>query len=781
MPTMDRHALDVLEFAKIRDLLAQGAASALGLEAAAALAPLDDVPRIRIWRQRTSEARAILDLGDDIPLAGLHDVRAKLRQAAIGGVLDPTGLREVADTLRCAANVRRCLRERPELENLHDLAAQLVELPHLVSDIERCIGDDGEVLDSASPELRRLRQSLRTLSSRVQATVRSVMSRLAADQALQDSVVTLRGGRYCVPVKTTHQGRVEGIVHDRSSTGATVFVEPAEVVRLNNELREAELAEREEVNRILRALSAMVAEDSELLESNLRLLTIFDESRMRGRFSLRLEATAPELDENGVWELRGARHPLLASMPGVKVVANDIRIGDDFRTLLVTGPNTGGKTVALKTLGLLTMMAHCGLHIPADEGSRVALCPDVFADIGDEQSLEQSLSTFGSHLKQIVWILAQAQPGSLVLLDEVGAGTDPVEGAALAQAILTALHERGCRVVATTHHGSLKAFAYATAGIENGSVEFDRRTLRPTYRLLTGIPGASHAFEIASGLGLSDEVLAHARDLLPGGHVEAADLITEMQNTQQRLAAELRSQEHEAAGVSHQRRELERERQRLRDLEQEIRAEAEREARTKLAEVDKEASRILSELRKADREGTQTEAARQRLRKLDTRVGSRPASPAVAHRPPPTVAAEDTVLVVRLGKTGRVVTVNGSKVQVQVGAMRMNLEVADLELVERGRAEPQAAPPRRGSSAGWDAALELHVRGETVDEAMVKVERFLDQALLANMPEARIVHGKGTGTLKRAVWDYLKAHPYVVSYGHPPENMGGTGVTVAKL
>lgn len=778
---MDRHALDVLEFAKIRDLLAQGAASALGLEAAAALAPLDDVPRIRIWRQRTSEARAILDLGDDIPLAGLHDVRAKLRQAAIGGVLDPTGLREVADTLRCAANVRRCLRERPELENLHDLAAQLVELPHLVSDIERCIGDDGEVLDSASPELRRLRQSLRTLSSRVQATVRSVMSRLAADQALQDSVVTLRGGRYCVPVKTTHQGRVEGIVHDRSSTGATVFVEPAEVVRLNNELREAELAEREEVNRILRALSAMVAEDSELLESNLRLLTIFDESRMRGRFSLRLEATAPELDENGVWELRGARHPLLASMPGVKVVANDIRIGDDFRTLLVTGPNTGGKTVALKTLGLLTMMAHCGLHIPADEGSRVALCPDVFADIGDEQSLEQSLSTFGSHLKQIVWILAQAQPGSLVLLDEVGAGTDPVEGAALAQAILTALHERGCRVVATTHHGSLKAFAYATAGIENGSVEFDRRTLRPTYRLLTGIPGASHAFEIASGLGLSDEVLAHARDLLPGGHVEAADLITEMQNTQQRLAAELRSQEHEAAGVSHQRRELERERQRLRDLEQEIRAEAEREARTKLAEVDKEASRILSELRKADREGTQTEAARQRLRKLDTRVGSRPASPAVAHRPPPAVAAEDTVLVVRLGKTGRVVTVNGSKVQVQVGAMRMNLEVADLELVERGRAEPQAAPPRRGSSAGWDAALELHVRGETVDEAMVKVERFLDQALLANMPEARIVHGKGTGTLKRAVWDYLKAHPYVVSYGHPPENMGGTGVTVAKL
>ena len=781
MIRVDAHALAVLEFDGLRDLMAQGAASALGLKAAAELAPLGEPHLVRLWLQRTSEVRTLLDRDEDIPLGGLHDVGPALAAAGRGAVLDPRDLRAVADTLRCAANVRARLRGQPELPALHDLAAQLVELPHLVDDITRCIGEDDTVLDTASPELRRLRGLLRTLAGRVESTARSVLGRLAGTGAVQDEVVTLRSGRYVIPVKTTHQGRVEGIVHDRSSTGATVFIEPVEVVRLNNELRETELAERDEVERILRALSGLVAAEVDLLDSNLRLLAIFDEARARGRLSARLAASEPLLDEDGVWDLREARHPLLAVRSDLSVVPNTIKLGGDYTTLLITGPNTGGKTVALKTLGLLTLMAWSGLHIPAEAGSRVSLCPNVYADIGDEQSLEQSLSTFGAHLKQLVHILAEAGPGSLVLLDEVGAGTDPVEGAALAQALLATLHERGCRVMATTHHGSLKAFAYATDGLENASVEFDRHTLRPTYRLLIGIPGASHAFEIAAGLGLDPAVLELARTLLPGGHAEASQLIADMQTTQQQLAAELRSQQHEAAGVSHQRRELERERQRLREREAEIREAAEREAREKLAEVEREARGILRRLRSAEREGVRTENARRQLRRLSERVAAPPTPPAPTHAVPTTLQRDDQVRLVKLGNIGHVVTVEGDRVQVQVGRARLSVARADLELVQS--AAPAPPPTKRGAnvSATWASEVELHLRGETVDDALIKLDRFLDQALLASLPEVRIVHGKGTGALKRAVHDFLRGHAQVASYGHPPEALGGGGVTVAKL
>lgn len=777
---MDAHALAVLEFAQVRALLAEGAASALGLEAVAALEPVVEGELVALRQRRTSEARRVLDEGQDIPLGGLHDVRGEVAEAALGRTVDPPGLLQVAETARCIETVRAFLAEREQLPALRELADQLVPLPGLAAEIERCLTPEGEVADDASAELRRLRQQARALANRLQSSLRRILSDLAGSDAVQDPVVTIREGRYCVPIKSSHQGQFQGLIHDRSASGATVFMEPAEVVKLNNELREAQLAERDEVERILRELTGRVAAAADDLGHDLRLMTTIDLSRACGRLSQRLDAVEPALDGDGRFELRQARHPLLAARGGVVPV--DLALGGTYRTLLITGPNTGGKTVSLKTLGLLTLMAQAGLHVPAEAESRIAICREVFADIGDEQSLEQSLSTFGSHLRQIVAILRTAEAGDLVLLDEVGAGTDPTEGAALAEALLNALHERGCRVVATTHHGSLKRFAYETDGVENASVEFDGRTLAPTFRLLTGIPGASHAFEIADRYGLPGEVLDEARKLLPAEHVEAAELIGEMQASRRRLEGEMRAAEHEAAKASHERRELEQERRRLRELERELRDQAKRDAARLLDQVRGEADQILTDLRRAEREGRQTESARRRLRELGEAL-AQPAETRIRRRQtgdaPPAVG--DVVLVLRLNAEAEVLRVaETGELEVRAGALRMTVTADEIELVRRG---PAARPPAAGRvvSAGPSIDLELHLRGQTVDEALVNLDRYLDQAMLSHLPEVRIVHGKGTGTLKRVVQEFLKQHPYVKSYGHPPESLGGGGVTVAKL
>ncbi|MBI2297687.1 MAG: Smr/MutS family protein [Armatimonadetes bacterium] len=730
---MDPHALEVLEFGKVRDLLAEAAASALGLEAAAALQPLTEEDQIRLALQHTSEARSIFDGGDDIPLGGLHDLRPLLHQASIGSVLLGEELLAVAQTLGCVAKVKHFFAGRDAVPALGRVAGELVDLPAVAAEIVRCIGDDGEVLDDASAELRRLRRLARQLADQVQATLRRLLGSLAGDEAVQEAVVTIRQGRYCIPVKSSFQGRFDGIVHDRSASGQTVFMEPTSVVRLNNELREATLGEQQEVYRILSGLSRQVGDSAPLLGGNLALLRTLDLARAKGRLSRRLGGVEPELSAGAAFDLRRARHPLLEARAGAE--------------------------------------------------RRIPLCEQVYADIGDEQSLEQSLSTFGSHLTQIVRILRSAGEGALVLLDELGAGTDPVEGAALAEAVLAALHARGCLVAATTHHGSLKAFAYRTDGVENASVEFDSATLGPTYRLLTGIPGASHAFEIATRLGVPEEVLAEARALLPEEHHEAADIIVEMQARQRRIETELQSAEHEAAAASHSRRELERERKRLRELEVEIRERARREAEALLAKVQAEADGILAELRRAEREGRATEQARQRLRNLreESRGGGERLAPGPAATPEAAFGEGDVVEVLRLERQGQVVAVEeNGELQVQVGPMRMTVEPGDVALVKRGDPRtPTVSRHRVEVAPGF--ALELHLRGKLVDDALIELDRYLDQALLANVPDVRIVHGKGTGALRRAVWQYLREHPHVKRFEHPPEALGGGGVTVVKL
>ncbi len=787
---MDAHALAVLEFDKLRALLAGGAASALGLEAVDRLQPVCDQALIARWQRETSEVRALLDRGFDLPLGGLHDVRPILTQVGIGGVAEPRELLAVAETLRCIERLAAFCAEREDLVCLGETARQLLPHPAVADEIERCLTDDGEVADDASAELRRLRQQVRNVSNRLQSTLRRILSDIASSDAVQDPVVTLRDGRYCVPIKASHQGQFQGLIHDRSASGATVFMEPAEVVKLNNELREAQFAEKEEVQRILAELSHRVAAVKDDLSRNLAHLTVLDLARARGKLSLRLAAVEPTVTTDGNFDLRQARHPLLVDRLGwPQVVAADLRLDDTVDTVLITGPNTGGKTVSLKTVGLLTLMAQAGLHVPADQGTRLPICAQVFADIGDEQSLEQSLSTFGAHLRQIVHILREARPGALVLLDEVGAGTDPTEGAALAEAVLTWLHRRGCRTVATTHHGSLKHFAYLTEGVENASVEFDARTLAPTYRLLTGIPGASHAFEIAERYGLPGEVVSLARDLLPEEHHDASAVIMKLQASRRQLDREVETAEHEAAIASHERRELEKERRRLRELEREVREDARREAARLLEQVQREAEGILGELRRADREGRGTEQARRRLAALRAEVKEQPSSVVPRRAPvaPPgqtdsEYAVGDQVEVLRLACQAEVLAVaDDGQLTVQAGRMRMELAPAEVALVRRGTPSVATTAARRGGVGLSHVDLELHLRGETVDDALVMLDRYLDQALLSNLPEVRIVHGKGTGTLKRAVQEYLRQHPYVKSYQHPPEALGGGGVTVARL
>lgn len=785
---MDRHALDVLEFDQVRALLAEGAASDLGLAAIETLEPFGDPAVARLWLERTSEMRWLLDQGHDLPLGGLHDLTSALREARIGRALEPKSLIDVAETIRCTGRLRRFVMERERMPRLRELAEALVPREPLADDIERCIGDDGEVCDDASPELRRLRRAIRELAARVQTTLHRILGELSTGDAVQDAVVTIRQGRYCIPVKSSHQGQVQGLIHDRSGSGQTVFVEPAAVVRVNNELREAQFAEREEVARILAELTWQVAAEADGLEQDLETLCQLELARARGRLSVKLQGVEPVLREDGGYLLKEARHPLLlAQMPRGQVVPIDLQLGDEVSTILITGPNTGGKTIALKTVGLLTLMAQAGLHVPAEVGTALTVGRNVFADIGDEQSIEQSLSTFGAHLRQVVGILEGASEGDLVLLDEIGAGTDPTEGAALAEALLSQLHRRGCRTVATTHHGSLKRFAYETAGVENASVEFDGRSLAPTYRLLTGIPGASHAFEIAARYGLSETVLAQARELLPQDHVDAAELITEMRSRRQQLDTEVRAAEHEAAKVSHERRELERERKRLRELEVEIRAEARREADRLLQKVRDEAEQILTDLRKADREGRQTERSRQRLKGLQDEFAKPPAAtaprrPVPAARPAqPEFKLGDVVEVLSLGAEGEVVSIADDELEVRVGSMRVAVRPDEVTLVRRGDRRRETGGVRRTVANASGPDYELHVRGMTVEEAMAEVERYVDQAILANMSEIRIVHGKGTGTLKRAVQDYLKQHPYVKGFQHPPEHLGGRGVTVAQL
>ncbi|WP_412728476.1 endonuclease MutS2 [Geobacillus thermodenitrificans] len=778
--------LRILEFDKVKEQLAEHASSALGLEKIAALVPSSDLDEVAVWLEETDEAAAVLRLRGYVPLDGVVDIRSHLKRAAIGGVLSPIELLEVAATAAASRQMKQLIMslhdEHGGLARLADYADELAEVPALEEDIRRSIDDHGEVLDTASDRLRSLRGQIRAAEARIREKLESIIRSPSAQKRLSDAIITIRNDRYVIPVKQEYRSAYGGIVHDQSASGATLFIEPQVVVELNNALREARAKEKQEIERILRELSAKVAEHDEPLKRAVEALAHFDFLFAKAKYARRLQAAKPAVNNRGYLRFLQARHPLIDQD---KAVPNDIVLGGDYTTIVITGPNTGGKTVTLKTVGLLTIMAQAGLFIPAADGSEAAVFRSVFADIGDEQSIEQSLSTFSSHMVNIVDILRHVDEESLVLFDELGAGTDPQEGAALAIAILDEVHGRGARTVATTHYPELKAYGYNRPGVVNASVEFDTETLRPTYKLLIGIPGRSNAFDISRRLGLDERIIERAKVQVSAESHSVENMIASLERSKKQ-AEEDEARAHSAREEAERlRAEWEQKLEELEDKKAEQLAEAAQKATDIIRAAEREAERIINELRRLQKE-KQAEvkeheliAAKQRLAAavpvVEKRKKTKKATARHAFQP------GDEVKVTSLNQKGYLLEkVSEDEWQVQLGILKMKIHERDLEYI--GSAPAKEVTPI-ATVKGKDAhvSLELDLRGERYEDALVRLEKYIDDAVLAGYPRVSIIHGKGTGALRQGVQQFLKQHRAVKSFRFGAANEGGTGVTVVEL
>lgn len=832
---MDSRALDRLELPKVLLRLASNCACELGRAQVQALEPVTEPGVVRARLAETSEARHFVDAVRFPPFGGLTDVYAEIKAAAIGSLLDAGQLLAVG---RAAEGARRLaetiLAADEEYPLLQGLASHIVPRKDLEKAVDSAIDDVGEIKDDASLDLLKARRNIRATQSQIQTRLRSLLADARVTPHLQDAFVTVRDGRYCLPVKSESRGSVPGIIHDRSSSGGTVFVEPQSIIDMNNRLRELAGEEREAVLAILRSLSEHTGGAAEDLKVSLDNAGRLDFAFAKAQLSLQTHATAPTIrDDVAGYFLREARHPLVENCR-----ANDIRLGDesavtergDFDVMLLTGPNTGGKTVVLKTLGLLVAMTACGLHIPVDQDSWVALPREIHVDIGDEQSIEQSLSTFSGHLRNIVGIIKNVQPNDLVLFDEIGAGTDPDEGAAMAKSVLRHLSRRGAKVVATTHYGELKHFALSAGRFENASVEFDVVTLAPTYHLRIGVPGASNALDIAARLGLPAELVARARKYLGRDRVDAEAAAQRLEETQRDLQSQTVEARKAREEVEAMRRQYE---AKLAALELERQKEldkARREARTIVDEAQREADEALRELRRAAREsvvasggenkGTEnrgTEAARTRLRTLREKVtsfqelgalttGTIPGSAPVKRQgvlrsaPPPRPISSrnpaperpspppeplvarvgDMVRLANLDREGEILRIDGQRVEVRVGAMKVAVKMEELEAPKRKNDKLGGIGAIQARKA-WTVPPEIHLLGKNAEEALDELSKYLDDAVLAGMAEVRIVHGRGSGVLRTAVHRWLKSHRSVSEYELAPQNEGGDGATVVKL
>ncbi len=778
--------LEILEFPKILDRLAEGSSFSAGRELALRLAPSSDVEEVRRRQQETTEAKGLLETRTQFSLSAAEDVRPLLRNAEIGSPLTPSELLSILDTLNCGRRVRREITSLGRrFPHLASNAKYIEECPEVVNEITRCIDRGGEVVDEASPALSDIRQNLREAHERLLKRLDSIITSPANAPFLQEPLITQRGGRYVILLKADFKGRIPGIVHDQSASGVTLFIEPLATIELNNRWRELQLEEEREIRAILKSLTACVADHSRAIEETVETLAEIDLALAKAKYSLAIQGAEPKVTPFQVSQREGAplrlvqaRHPLLTG----RVVPIDIHIGDEFIALVITGPNTGGKTVALKTVGLLALMAQAGLHIPADRDSVLPVFDDVYADIGDEQSIEQSLSTFSSHIGNIIRILQSATDRSLVLLDDLGAGTDPIEGSALARAILSFLLSRRIITITTTHYPELKIYAQATPGAENASVEFDLETLSPTYRLSIGLPGQSNALAIASRLGLPQKIVAEARGWLSAEDIEAESLLAEIKAA--------RDQAAEASATA------------LRSQEEAQRVE--RELSLRLAEIEELRREIINQARQQAQ--IEIERAREHLEAMERRLKTRAAPQewlaevkaeiegldelTTTFRPIPELRPTsidqlqvgDRVWVKGLQKEGRVTSILGDEVELEVGSFRVRTKLEDMgppgqtsENEEPAEGFKLSTFPRPALGTGLD------LRGLKSDEAIAQLDRYLNDAYLAGLSSVHIIHGKGTGTLRRVVCQELDEHPLVASYRPGERHEGGSGVTVAKL
>ena len=792
---MDSRTLNILEYNRILEMLTELASSPMARRELAALAPLTEAAAIKDALRETSEARTVLLLKGAAPLGQIYDIAPAMSLAQKGGTLTMSQLLQILYNLRVAVNVTTFLKgDLPPLPVLSGIREVIVTFPRLIENIDRCIISEDEMADNASPALRDIRRGISRQNDSIRNRLNAILNSTTNRTYLQDAIVTVRDGRYVIPVKAEHRSRFSGIVHDQSATGATLFIEPQVIVNMNNELRELELKEQAEIERILSALSSACAEHYHEIINNQKLLTMLDVIFAKGRLSQAMDGEEPQIVQEGALVLKEARHPLIDKK---KVVPVDMQLGGAYDTLVITGPNTGGKTVTLKTTGLLVLMAQSGLHIPAAATSVVPVFGRVFADIGDEQSIEQSLSTFSSHMRNLVSIIksiaADPHERTLVLLDELGAGTDPTEGAALAISILESLKDYGACTVATTHYNELKKYAISAAGVENGSMEFDIDTLSPTYRLLIGIPGKSNAFEISRKLGLAEDIIARASRLIERGDIEFEDVISAIEADRKQAAIERDEAEALRRSLQQKQQEFDRRQQELRQKEAEIISRAKEEARELIREAKETASDVSRELRALNKAGSLSERnrrfdrSRQRLKEAEEHFAEKKIkrvnqSPVSASE----LKVGDKVRVLTLDQPGEVLTLPDSRgdLTVQVGIMKVSINVSDLMCLETPPPEEKSKGGRYGSlykAKAQSISISINVQGENLDDALLDVEKYLDDAYMAGLHEVTVIHGRGEGILKEGLRRMMRRNKHVASFRKGNYNEGGDGVTIVTL
>jgi len=792
---MNEKVFSTLEFNKITRELTALAVSPMAKELAEALSPSYDIYEIKQHQKETSEAETMLMRKGDMPLGGFREIRPQVKRVSMGGNLGIAELLNIGSFLyacRRAKNYSVNENKNEVYENIGPLFDALCEAPKLEKEIERSILSETEISDEASQGLKSVRREIAVSNDRIKEHLNGIINSSAYRTMLQDYVITIRNDRYCVPVKSEYRNSFPGMVHDQSNTGSTLFIEPLSVVQLNNRIKELQSKEKEEIDKILQKLSQQVFENIDIITANLDIMTRLDFIFAKGKLSIAMKATEPLFNDKGFINLKKARHPLL----DVKtVVPINIYLGGDFTTLLITGPNTGGKTVALKTLGLFQLMGQAGLHIPALDNSELAVFDEVFADIGDEQSIEQNLSTFSAHMKNIVYILENITDNSLVLFDELGAGTDPVEGAALAMSIISSLKARNIRTAVTTHYSELKVYAISTDGVENASCEFDVESLRPTYRLLIGIPGKSNAFAISKRLGLSDDIISGAQEFIGKEDAKFEDVITDLEISKKSVVIEQEKAEQYRLEAEKLKKEVEQQREKIEQQKEKILSKAKDDARTIYQKAKEEADSIIKEMNRDARERAGQEklnssrrVIKEKLENASTEANRTLAKRKKSLKPVDKLSIGDTVYIVSFDQHGTVLSVPDSNkdVFVQIGMMKVKVPLSELVFDDFSINEKQETQKRGFSTAArsgksMNIKSELDIRGQTVEEGVGNADKYIDDAFLAGLSQVMIIHGKGTGVLRAAIQQFLSQNSHVKSYRYGKYGEGETGVTVVEL
>jgi len=814
---IEADALRILEFNKIKEMLAQKCVSTIGRTYAEGLAPSVYEDKVTRDLAQTTDAEQFIMRNGSPPLGHIQDIRGVLKRVELEAVLNPAELLQVASVLRTVRGMKRYGRaaspaegngaapgtERADMTgNVMSMIISLVENQKLENNINACIISEEEIADDASPELASIRRRIKRIQDSIKDKLNALLHSAAYQKFMQDSLVTIRHDRYVIPVKLEHRAEIKGLVHDMSASGATVFIEPMAVVEANNEIRELKAMEAIEIERILSELTSEVGGMLPELHNDVETLGLLDFLFAKAKLSLDFNCTAPDIGADKKIHIKRGRHPLL---PRETVVPIDFWMADGVNTIIITGPNTGGKTVTLKTAGLLTLMAQAGLHIPAGQGSTLRVFNKVFADIGDEQSIEQNLSTFSSHMRNIVHIMREADDGTLALFDEIGAGTDPTEGAALAMSILECLHQTGTVSVATTHYSELKIYALTTPGIENACCEFDVNTLRPTYKLLIGLPGKSNAFAISGRLGLAPEILGRAREFLEKEDVEFEDILHAIGRNREASEQDRRAAEQARLEIEDLRGALAKQRDQMDRQKEAVMKEARENARRILLESRREAEDVLNRLKQLEDEQDASErkkGAKELRNRLKTRIDGVDSTLAVKLpprdgyvTPPENLKIGDTVVIVNLNQKGVVQTLpdqNGNAL-IRVGIMSVTAHASNIKVLDEQRAinddaarkmsEPADGAARGESSKprSINVRAEIDLRGTRLEEAVSRVDRYLDDASYSGLNEVAIIHGKGTGALRSGIQDFLRGHPRIKSFRNGNYGEGDMGVTIAAI